>query len=80
MTIDWIDLGLGAGPELHLVGVFEDQQTLVAWKLGDLPAPPSSVPPPPMAVPEPGLVWLLAAVGLRATRGRLGGRTRPQGR
>lgn len=72
MTIDAIDLGLGAGPELHLVGVFEDQQTLVAWKLGDLPTPPSSVPPPPMGVPEPSLTWLLLASGLAATRRRSG--------
>ena len=66
MTIDLIDLGLGAGPELHLVGIFEDQQTLVAWKLGDLPAPPSSVPPPP--VPEPALAWLVVAAGAALAR------------
>lgn len=69
MTIDLIDVG--NGPELHLVGVFEDQEMLIAWALSDLPTPPSSVPGLPI-VPEPSLAWLLGAGGagfaLRARR------------
>jgi len=70
LTIDLIDVG--DGPELHVVAVFEDQQTLIAWKLSDLPASPGGFPPPPMAVPEPALLWLLAvgaAAGLARRRG-----------
>jgi hypothetical protein len=64
MTIDLIDVG--QGPELHLVAVFEDQEMLIAWKLGDLPEPPASVPGLP--VPEPGSGWLLGAVALGLAR------------
>jgi len=57
MTIDLIDVG--QGPQLHLVAIFEDQQTLIAWTLSDLPLSPGGLPGPP--VPEPSVVWLLGA-------------------
>lgn len=57
LTIDLIDVG--QGPQLHLVAIFEDQQTLIAWTLSDLPVSPGGLPGPP--VPEPGSVWLLGA-------------------